>query len=204
MDFKQTVLEEGMNIFQEYGIKSLTMEIILERLDISRGTLSEIAKSKEELLEQCIEVTLSQRQVQYANIIEQADNAVEAILSLLRVNLKTIAGHHPDFLSDLRTHHQLCWQKMQAFSQKHLQSYLSQLFTLGKEQQLFRAEINPPLLSNLLIAQTNAIIETGLLNKNAANFDEVFTMGFVYYLRSLVTEKGLAILETRLKKLQPL
>ena len=179
------------------------METILERLDISRGTLSEIAKSKDELLEQCIEITLSQRQVQYANIIEQADDAVDAILTLLRVNLKTITGHHPDFLADLRNHHQVCWQKMQAFAQKHLQGYLSRLFMQGREEQLFREEINPALLSNLLIAQTNAVIETGLLNKNSLNFNEVYKMGFEYYLRGLLTEKGLAILDARLQDLQP-
>ena len=201
MDFKQTVLEEGMNIFQKYGINSLTMETILERLDISRGTLSEIAKSKDELLDQCIEVALSQRQVQYANIIEQAENAVEAIITLLRVNLKTITGHHPDFLTDLRNHHQVCWQKMQAFSQKHLRVYLNQLFTIGVEQQLFKTEINPALLSNLLITQTTAVIDTGLLNQSDANFNEVFKMGFEYYLRGLLTEKGLAILEDQLKEL---
>ena len=201
MDFKQTVLEEGMNIFQEYGINSLTMETILERLDISRGTLSEIAKSKDELLDQCIEVALSQRQVQYANIIEQADNAVEAIITLLRVNLKTITGHHPDFLADLRNHHHVCWQKMQAFAQKHLRVYLHQLFTIGVEQQLFKSEINPALLSNLLITQTTAVIDTGLLNKTDANFNEVFKMGFEYYLRGLLTEKGLVILEDQLKDL---
>src|SRR5687768_1640361 len=129
MDFKQTVLEEGMNIFQRYGIKNLTMETILGKLDISRGTLSEIAKSKAELLDQCIEVTLSQRKEQFANIIEQADNAVEAIITLLRVNLKAITGHHPDFLPDLRNQYQPCWQKMQAFSEQHLLVYLNQLFS---------------------------------------------------------------------------
>ena len=177
------------------------METILERLDISRGTLSEIAKSKDELLEQCIEVTLSQRQAQYANIIEQADNAVDAILTLLRVNLKSLTGHHPDFLTDLRNHHQICWQKMQAFSQQHLSGYLTQLFSNGIEQQLFRSEINPDMLSKLVIAQTNAIIDTGLLDKTTANFNEVYKMGFEYYLRGLLTEKGMHNLEARLKSL---
>ena len=177
------------------------METILERLDISRGTLSEIAKSKDELLEQCIEVTLTQRQVQYANIIDHADNAVDAILTLLRVNLKNLTGHHPNFLADLRNHHQLCWQKMQAFTQQHLLAYLTQLFTIGIKKQLFRAELNPAMVSDLVIAQTNAVIETGLLNKSTANFNEVYKMGFEYYLRGLLTEKGLEILEARLKNL---
>jgi hypothetical protein len=33
------------------------------------------------------------------------------------------------------------------------------------------------------------------------NFKEVYKMGFEYYLRGLVTEKGLAILEARLKNM---
>ena len=187
-----------MNIFQQHGINRLSMETILGKLDISRGTLSEIAKSKTELLAQCIEVTLSQSKEQFANIIEQADNAVEAVLILLRVNLKTITGHHPDFLNDLRSHHQECWQKMQLFSEQHLKVYLNQLFSIGMEQQIFRPELNPELLSNLLLAQTNAIIDTGLLNQTDVNFNDVYKMGFEYYLRGLLTEKGLPLLEAKL------
>lgn len=186
-----------MNIFQQHGINALSMETILTKLDISRGTLSEIAKSKAELLDQCIEVTLSQRKEQFDNIIEQADNAVEAVMVLLRVNLQTITGHHPDFLTDLRGHHPDCWQKIQAFSEQHLKVYLNQLFTIGMEQQLFRPETNPELLSNLLLAQTNAIIDTGLLNLTAGNFNDVYKMGFEFYLRGLLTEKGLPLLEAQ-------
>lgn len=189
-----------MSIFQQYGINSLSMETILDKLDISRGTLAGIARSKAELLDQCIEVTLSLRKEQFANIIEQADNAVEAILTLLRVNLKAITGHHPEFLSDLRNHHQPCWQKMQVFSEEYLRSYLTQLFTIGTEQQLFKAEINASLLSNLLLSQTYAVIDAGLLNEPDDQFEEVFKMGFEYYLRGLVTEKGLSILESKARE----
>ncbi len=190
-----------MHIFQQYGINSLTMETILDKLDISRGTLSEIAKSKAELLDQCIEVTLSQRKEQFANIIEHADNAVEAILTLLKVNLKSITGHHPDFLQDLRNHHQPCWQKMQVFSEQHLRVYLTELFTIGMEQELFRPEINPALISSLLISHTSAIIDTGLLNTSEEQFNDVYRMGFAFYLRGLLSAKGLVILEKKLSSL---
>jgi len=200
MDFKQTVLQEGMSIFQQYGINRLSMETILDKLDISRGTLAGIARSKAELLDQCIEVTLALRQEQFANIIEQADNAVEAILTLLRANLKAITGHHPDFLADLRSHHQPCWQKMQAFSEEYLRAYLTQLFNIGTEQQLFKAELNADILSNLLLTQTYAIIDAGLLTEPDDQFEDVFKMGFEYYLRGLVTEKGMAVLESKVRE----
>lgn len=176
------------------------METILDKLDISRGTLAEIARSKAELLDQCIEVTLAQRQEQFANIIEQADNAVEAILTLLRVNLQALTGHHPDFLTDLRNHHQPCWQKMQAFAEQHLRTYLIQLFTIGSEQNLFKTGLNAGLLSDLLLAQTYSVIETDLLTQTEYPFEEVFKTGFEYYLRGLVTAKGLSLLETKVQE----
>ena len=87
---------------------------------------------------------------------------------------------------------------MQVFSEQHLKVYLNQLFSIGMEQQIFRPELNPELLSNLLLAQTNAIIDTGLLNQTDVNFNDVYKMGFEYYLRGLLTEKGLPLLEAKL------
>ena len=128
MDFKQTVLEEGMHIFQRNGIKDLTIEAMLTQLGISKGTLQGIAKTKEALLEQCVEAALMRRQTHFTGLVEVAANPVDAIMQLLHANLKALTGHHPSFLPDLKTAYPASWQQMQVFTQTFLQSTLTNQF----------------------------------------------------------------------------
>ncbi|KAA9340768.1 TetR/AcrR family transcriptional regulator [Adhaeribacter soli] len=195
MNFRQTVLQEGMNIFQQYGIRNLSMEAILTHLDISKGTLAGIARTKAELLDLCIEETLERRKEELAAIIEEADNAVEAVMELTKVHLKSLAGHHPDFFPDLKNEYQPSWAKVQLFSDKYMLAYLTELFNLGKEQELFKADIDGKMLSQLFLIQTNSVVEAGLLQNPDENFDAVFKMAFELYLSGLLTPKGLQLLQ---------
>lgn len=198
MNFRQTVLQEGMNIFQEHGIRNLSMEAMLVHLGISKGTLFGIAKSKAELLDLCIAETLERRKEELAAIIEEADNAVEAVAELLKVHLKSLVGHHPDFLPDLKNYHQPCWEKIQLFSEKYLLAYLTELINLGKDQELFKAGIDGKMLSQLLLIQTNSVVEAGLLENPNENFDVVYKMAFELYLSGLLTPKGQALMEAKI------
>jgi AcrR family transcriptional regulator len=195
MNFRQTILQEGMNVFQKHGIRNVSMETIISYLDISRGTLSGIAKSKDEFLNLCLEETLEQRKGEFAAIIEESENAVEAIFKLLRVHLKSLAGHHPDFFPDLKNYHQPCWAKLQVFSEKYLLAYITELLNLGIEQDLFKSEVDSYMLSQILLIQTNSIVEAGLLQNPDENFETVFKMAFELYLRGLLTENGNLLLK---------
>ena len=195
MNFRQTVLQEGMNVFQKHGIRNVSMETIISYLDISRGTLAGIAKSKDEFLELCLEEALEQRKSEFAAIIEESDNAVEAIIKLLRVQLKSLAGHHPDFFPDLKNYHRPCWSKMQLFSEKYLIAYVTELLNLGIEQELFKSAVDSSMLSQILLIQTNSVVEAGLLQNPDENFESVFRMAFELYLHGLLTEKGALLLK---------
>lgn len=195
MDFRQTVLEEGMNIFRQHGIKSLNMETILGHLEISKGTLHGMARTKEELLVQCVDAALERKLNHFSVLIEVATSELEAILQLLHAQLKALAGLHPDYLSDLKNHYPACWQKTQHFASHNLHTHLSNLFSAGIKKQLFKPETDPQLISKLLIAQINAVAEAGLLQEPENNFNSVYKLGFELYVSALLTGKGQQVLE---------
>jgi AcrR family transcriptional regulator len=196
MNIRQTVLQEGMNIFQRYGIKGLTMEAILGELKISKGTLAEIAKSKEELLEQCIDQTLEQRKNQLDAVITQNTNTLQALQQLLKTHLRTAAGNHPNYLEDLKNDHEECWQKLNDFSEAYVAGHLKKLLELSIEAGLVQNGLDAGLISRLLLAQTNAIIETEIFSTFQFDFDTVFNQGLNSYLRGLATSKGVISLQT--------
>jgi AcrR family transcriptional regulator len=196
MNIKQTVLQEGMNIFQRYGIRNLTMEAILGELNISKGTLAEIARSKEELLEQCVDQTLEQRKDHLDAVINQNTNALQALQLLLKTHLRTIAGNHPNYLADLKNDHEECWQKLTDFSEGYVLGHLKDLLETSIEAGLLQNGLDAGLISRLLLMQTNAIIETEIFSTFHFDFDTVFNQGLNSYLRGLATSKGIICLQT--------
>lgn len=190
MNFKQLVLQEGMHVFQSRGIQELTMEDILAHLTISRSTFAEIARSKDEFLGLCIDEMLEQRKAEFSQIMEDATNAAEAILNILKVHLESVSGNHPLFFSDLKAHYPNCWEKVKDFSGKYLLTYLNELFSLGIDQGLFQAGLDARLISHILMAHSHAIVDSGLLQNHEYNLKTIFKMTFEQYLRGMATEKG--------------
>ncbi len=55
MELKERIIEETSKLFFQNGIKSMTMSDIASHLGISKRTLYEVFKDKEDLLEECFE-----------------------------------------------------------------------------------------------------------------------------------------------------
>jgi AcrR family transcriptional regulator len=195
MNIRQTVLQEGMNIFQRYGIKCLSLDAIIAELKIAKGTFFEIADSKAEFLEQCIAESVAERKARLAVLLEKATDPLTALQQVLRTHLQALAGNHPDFLRDLKNHHPACWEQVQAFSEKHLQSCLQNLLAQGAEAGLIRPDVNALLLSRLWLAQVRAVAEADLTGTFGFGFDTVFEAAFGPNLAGIATPKGLKLLQ---------
>ena len=50
MDYRQRITEEAANMFRTYGIRAVTMDMLANRLGISKRTIYEIFTDKDELL----------------------------------------------------------------------------------------------------------------------------------------------------------
>ncbi|MEJ5267983.1 MAG: TetR/AcrR family transcriptional regulator [Bacteroidales bacterium] len=54
MELKQHILKEAGMMFSKYGIRSITMDYIASELGVSKRTLYEIFKDKDDLVYQAI------------------------------------------------------------------------------------------------------------------------------------------------------
>ncbi len=50
MDYKQRIIEEAAVMFRTYGIRAVTMDMLATQMGISKRTIYEVFKDKDELL----------------------------------------------------------------------------------------------------------------------------------------------------------
>jgi AcrR family transcriptional regulator len=51
MDYRQTIVEEAAVMFRTYGIRAVTMDMLASHLGISKRTIYEVFRDKDELLQ---------------------------------------------------------------------------------------------------------------------------------------------------------
>ena len=77
---KKHILEKTAELYLKYGIRSVTMEDVSREVGISKKTLYQYFKDKEDLVNQTIDNLIYQNHYEKAK--KESDNAIDALLAM--------------------------------------------------------------------------------------------------------------------------
>jgi AcrR family transcriptional regulator len=190
MSFRETILNEALVIFEQKGIHTLTTETLVEELGISRGTLLEIASSKQELVQHCIQHSLKGRQAEVDHVMATAEHPLQAFLQLLQLCVEEVRSFSPLFVQDLRDFYPRSWARLEWFmrslSQNYLQPLLERCIDLGYLQQ----DLPPQVVVRLFLNQLQGLLNPQLFPASAFDYQQLFKIVVVYHLRGCATPLG--------------
>ena len=88
---KETILEEVAKMFNANGIKPVTMDYISMDMKISKRTLYEIFKDKDDLVMQVMQHEMKKADEKIKKIIAESDNVLDAIFSIAEEKVQASA-----------------------------------------------------------------------------------------------------------------
>ena len=109
MDVRKRILTEATHLFFQYGIKNTTMDDIADKLGISKRTIYETFKDKNELLISCFEEYSNERYKANGVIIKDSQNPLTAISLFIQAGASMLNLLSPAFFSDLKKYHYELW-----------------------------------------------------------------------------------------------
>src|SRR5512138_271340 len=105
MDTKNRIIEEAANMFRTYGIRAVTMDMLAAEMGISKRTIYEIFRDKDELL-QGVMRWMAYKQVELTNkYLQNSENVIEAIFGIMDNMMDHIKKMSPAFRLDMRKYH---------------------------------------------------------------------------------------------------
>lgn len=188
-------LKEIGEMFMTYGVRSVSMDDIARHLGISKKTLYQYVKDKNELVKLVTELVIEERQCEYQQVTKQATNAIEE-LHLMSKCLRThVSGLNPSLVFDLKKFHADAWDLFMNF--EHITVYESLIDNLerGKTEGFFRDQINIKILAKLRVEQVHMSFDPHVYPKDEFNFTDVHMQMFDHYVYGLLTAKGLKLYE---------
>ena len=199
---KETIFKKTLELFTKHGFKAITMDDIAKELGISKKTIYQHFSSKNKLVEE--------------SVLYVYDTAMERLLLLQEKAATPIHEHFemknciPDMFGlniqaatifQFHKYYPKIAEKIKRKRENDFEITILRNINKGVELGYYRKEIDIEFVGQMLFVNSTSLFnDEHFVNAvNSKSFDELETKIAEYHLRSIVTPKGLEILETLLK-----
>lgn len=180
-----------MDLFSQYGVKSVSMDDIARNIGISKRTIYEFFEDKETLLQEAIKTHNNNMRAILKELEKGPYTALDVFVLFYEEFMKRPRWYNRKYYDDLKRFPKAVEQaeKDKAdFTQKCIK-----LLNRGAKEGVFNKDVNIEILALLAREQLKMIRPSKTFLNHSVT--EVFTTVLFTFLRGICTEKGLAILE---------
>lgn len=200
MELRERVIGVALKHFARNGVRSVTMDDIARENGMSKRTLYEMFKDKEDLLWHCMDLFDVEKDRVCRQVKEESVDTIEVFFWFLRMGLESLKELNPLFRSEMKKFHPRVWQEFdQRIRTKDLEFNI-ELLKRGIDEGLFRNDLKLDIVTRILMAQIELLDDEDLFPSREFSRSEVFESVMINYIRGLSTEKGMSIIDSRLSE----
>ncbi|MCF6278979.1 MAG: TetR/AcrR family transcriptional regulator [Flavobacteriaceae bacterium] len=197
---KSKILEKSIEMFLNYGFKSVTMDDISEQLGISKKTIYAHYKNKTKLVEATTMAVFELISSGIDCICELNKNPIEELYAIKSFVMKHLKDEKSSPQYQLQKYYPELFHALKKKQLEIMQECVTNNLKKGVGQELYRSEIDIDFISRIYFSGIIGI-------KDEETFPhDVFTPNYLlenyleYHIRAIATEKGLKTLQNLLSK----
>lgn len=195
MEEKTNFLSKATQLFIENGAKSVTMDEIAKEFGISKKTLYQKYKNKEELLEEVLKYKLQEVIERLKYLDENIDNAVARIFCRDEEIDKVSHSNNNILIRQLLKYYPAIFHKhMLNFSTKFSEVLVHNI-EKGRKQGLYREDFDPELYAKLFFQLLMSYDSSPYFDVELIERENFMQETMFFYLNAITNEKGKEVLK---------
>jgi AcrR family transcriptional regulator len=189
-DTKQRIQKTAHDLVMQYSIRSVSMDDIAATLGMSKKTIYQYFKDKDELVESVVEDVIHTNQCICNSDREKADNAVHEIFLVMEMMVEMFKTMNPSILFDMQKYHPVAYQRFQKHRNDYLYNVCRQNLERGIREELFRPEINVDTMARYRVETMLTAFNPEFQRSVKQSLLDIEKEIIIHYLFGLVTMKG--------------
>lgn len=190
----ERIIQGGEELFLQAGIKSVTMDDIARHLGMSKKTIYQFFKDKNELVIALVKKKLQEDEDQMAEIISKSGNVIEEMINMMKCSEEIFSRINPIVIHDMQKYHPDAWKHFQNFKSGVLIHTLEELLTKGIKQGYIRADIDVKVLARMRVSQVEFGFNTTIFPVAEFNTWKVQSQLLEHFNYGICTLKGYKLL----------
>jgi len=194
MDYRQRIIEEAAIMFRTYGIRSVTMDMLANQMGISKRTIYEVFRDKDELLKGVLNwMSIKQKEVM-SNMFSESENVIEAIFRMLQIMSDHFQKMSPAFQMDIKRFHSDIMGKLDEQNNLPYYGSNSEILKRGIAEGVFREDIDIEITNKCLLEVAKMSNDKDVFPPDDYLNKDVIRNFYINYLRGISTQKGLDLI----------
>jgi TetR/AcrR family transcriptional regulator, cholesterol catabolism regulator len=191
------ILERTVELFSEFGIRNLNMDDISRSLGISKKTLYQYVKSKEDLIEKLFHYDDFKMDAQLAKIRAENLNAIEVLIRVSLIVFEEMGKFDPKIKFELKKYYESIFNQFMVRKQNQIFFLISKNIEKGIAEGLYRSDLNIELVAGLYVRNLVLMHNKDYCIVEKVTFLQVFEVMFENHIRAISNSEGLAYFEKR-------
>jgi TetR/AcrR family transcriptional regulator, cholesterol catabolism regulator len=196
------ILLKVRELYMKYGIKSITMDDVALELGISKKTLYQHITDKDDLVGKFIDNEIIQKQKEICQCFKTGFNAIEELFEISVYMNRSMKDQNPATEHDLKKYYPHHYNKTVKSRREKIFNYILLNLEKGKKEGLYREELNEEIIAKLYLSRVESIHLNDLFTVEEFTSAKLFMELLVYHIRGIATEKGIIVLEKKIKELE--
>jgi len=186
-------------LYNKFGIKSVTMDDVSRELGISKKTLYECITDKSELVKHVMQMVYKYHGDKLDEISHSSDNAIVELMEVHRYMTVMVQEFNPTLLYDLKKYYPDLHNELMQEQRARMHEAIRRNLMKGQEQGLYRSDMNVDIISKLHMTRMEYRFSHDSFLLNDIDSADVMKEIFIYHLHGIANEKGIKILNEQLK-----
>ena len=196
---QEDIILKVKDLYIKYGIKSVSMDDVARECGISKKTLYQYFKDKEELVEKVFQFLIDANKSVVDNMLNQN---LDAITEMFEIHLfmDDMARRHSHVVEyDLKKYYPHVFEQIIDVRRQRIYDIGISNMKKGLKEGYYRPEINIEIIVKLALLRFESSIDTCIFTNEELLSQDFFKELFIYHIRGIGTAKGISKMESLLK-----
>jgi AcrR family transcriptional regulator len=196
------ILKKVRVLYRKYGIRSVTMDDVSHELGISKKTLYQYVKDKDELVHKVVELEMQDHHTKMVINCTDNLNAIEQLIEIARCVAVMLKDYSPSTEYDLKKYYPDLYIRLHEMKRDFMGKFISENLLKGKKEGIYREEFNVDFITKLNVSLIDSMFDNEIITISEFLDPLFYYEYFIYHIRGIANAKGLSILESQRQKLE--
>ena len=200
MEIREKILEGAGKLFVDKGLRDVTMDAIAQSLGVSKRTIYENFRDKEDLISCFLTESMVMHKNGLLEIVKSSENVIEALIRFGSYNSEVFSKINPVYFEDLKKYYAKLFDSIVGGEKVRNGEISYLILKKGVNEGTFVKTIDIDVV-NKFIHNTYEFFFR-LDQAESIPHSKVWQSVFFPYIKGICTERGLEILDAVLQKIK--
>jgi AcrR family transcriptional regulator len=191
---KDRILEGAEDLFFKAGIRSVTMDEIARHLGMSKKTIYQFYRDKDEIVSALVYKKLEEDKCQMIDVANSSSNVMEEMVKMMKCAEEFFAKANPIVIHDLQKYYPEAWALFQKFKSEVVVDNMRDILKRGIEQGYVRENIDTYVMAKMHVWQVELGFDGSVFPHNEFNSWNIQLQFLEHFIYGICTEKGFQII----------